>query len=102
MEKRWGARRRLDLDLLLYHRGVPVSRGKTRDIGMEGLFAHIGPAWLSVGTPVEAELLVPDGGRTGRYRLASVITHVGTEGMGLMFQVFDPAAYQAIQRILDE
>lgn len=101
MDKRWGQRRTIALDVLIYHRGVPVLRTRTRDLGVQGLFARTGPPGLRAGTPVEVELVVPHAERTDRLRLPATVAYATSEGVGLRFEVFDPALFGELLRLRD-
>ena len=61
MEHRCSQRKKVRLDVTLYRNGRVVSRGKSRDIGLEGMFIEAGDMNCPVNSRMEVEFAVGDG-----------------------------------------
>ncbi|QKT02451.1 PilZ domain-containing protein [Ectothiorhodospiraceae bacterium 2226] len=99
MEHRWSKRKALKLDVLLYHRGMPIARSRSRNIGLEGMCVDAGIE-LPEHAPVDVEFELMHKGRRRRHRLPAVVVHRTEEATGLMFRTFDRAAFQAIEEYI--
>ncbi len=101
MEHRYGLRKPVSLDVLLYYQGLPVSICPARDIGLGGI--SVRPTQLAIlppHSPVEIELLHEDASK--RERLPAYVVHSSSHGMGFLFSTISQEAFHRIREILTE
>lgn len=86
MEHRWRTRRPIRIDAVVYRRGQPVARCRSRDVSEQGLFLELDgdDLGLAPGSGVKLELSMP--GRAGptRTHLSGIIVHRGHDGVGVL------------------
>lgn len=85
MEHRLSERRPITLDVLIFHQGLPIGRGRTRNIGREGMFIETKKKDFPEGTVLDMELDIDTDKGEQRIRLPALVIHRNREGMGLMF-----------------
>ncbi|MGD8940326.1 MAG: hypothetical protein PVJ72_13160 [Gammaproteobacteria bacterium] len=83
MEHRCNIRLQIAIEVMLYHNGISVISGKSRDVGVEGLFVECGALIYKNNTLLEVEFEVTS--ITGRqvYRLSAMVVHRSKDGLGL-------------------
>ena len=86
MEHRWDKRLQIAIEVALFHHKIPVAICKTRDIGIEGLFAECGSLVLRNNTLLEVEFEVVSNYSRQRYRLIAITVHICDEGVGLFIR----------------
>lgn len=101
MERRYGPREPVSLDVEIYHGEYRLGRFKSRNIGFEGMFIatahHLG---LSVGELVTIRLtLEPSDIKS--YALGAIIAHQSEDGIGLMFTDDDPIFFRVLDAVSD-
>jgi hypothetical protein len=101
MEHRWHARGDVELDVVLYHQGIPVARCEAHNISPNGIFIEPASEELDVNTPVELEFVLGGKEKAEHYRINARVVHQSGKGTGLMFS---PSETQpsAIYRLLDQ
>lgn len=99
MEHRLSERRPINLDVLIFHQGLPVGRGRTRNIGLEGMFIETEIRDFSEGTTLDIELNVDGDEGEQRVRLPGLVVHRNREGMGLMFLTLAPEIHDTLQTL---
>ncbi|NIR58275.1 MAG: PilZ domain-containing protein [Gammaproteobacteria bacterium] len=99
-ERRRSARYPLGIDALLYHNGVPVVRGRTRDIGLEGAYVETGASMHDPGAELELELALRSETGIERHRTVARVRHVSRAGLGVAFEGFDTSLHRRLRRIL--
>ena len=101
MEHRGGLRKPVVVPVTVYHEGAPVGRGRTRNIGREGLFIEADAMRFPVHTVLELELPAALMGRRNRQRIPGLVIHNHHDGVGVMFCSFDHHLFQGIDELLD-
>lgn len=101
MEHRWGDRKPVVVPVTVYHEGRPVGRGRTRNIGREGLFVEGHDLGFPLHTVLELELPPALTGRRNRQRIPGLVIHNHGDGIGVMFCSFDHHLFQGIDALLE-
>lgn len=101
MEHRWGGRKAVVVPVTVYHEGMPVGHGRTRNIGREGLFVEGRDLGFPVHTLLDLELPAALTGRRNRHRIPGLVIHNHGDGVGLMFCSFDHHLFQGIEELLE-
>lgn len=102
MERRYGPRKPVSLDVEIYRGQCKLGRFKSRDIGFEGMFVATKHLGLDVGELVTVRLSLKlklsdiDG-----YTLRAVIIHRSNGGVGLMFADDDPIFFRVLDALSD-
>ncbi|MEJ2509248.1 MAG: PilZ domain-containing protein [Gammaproteobacteria bacterium] len=100
MEHRFHPRSAIEIETVVFHRGVPAAICQTRDLSLGGAFIRLGPMNLYRHTPVELELALDTGGLVESHRLPAFVVHSGPQGAGLMFLNVHREARAAIRNAL--
>ncbi len=99
-ERRWCARKSIELDVGLYYDRLGLLSCRTLDMSMEGMFVNTGRITLSAFTKVDAVLTHHNGTDSQQIRLPARIVRVSPEGAGLQFHNFDSDTYYFLREIL--
>lgn len=99
-ERRWSARKSIELDVGLYYDRLGLLACRTLDMSMEGMFVNTGRITLSAFTKVEAVLTHLIGTDRQQLRLPARIVRVSPEGAGLQFHNFDSDTYYFLRELL--
>jgi hypothetical protein len=78
----------------------PVVRGRSRNIGLEGLFIETGIVILPVGSCIEVEFALMADALWEQIRMPAVVVHRTGDGCGIVFQAFKRKAFRSIERLL--
>lgn len=100
MEHRCSIRRSLSLDVVLNCRSLGLVGGRTRDIGMGGMFVDIGRIQLPMNALIESCILLETAGQTQPFRTEAMVVHSGRSGVGLMFSDLPPAFHQRLHELI--
>lgn len=100
MEHRWSERKTINVDVYVYHRGIPVAVCKTRDVSMGGMQIQVGPLGFYKNTPLELEFSASRLGDSRRYRLPGNVVHCSRNRMGVMLDDTLPEVREALSRLL--
>lgn len=100
MEHRWSERKTVNVDVYVYHRGIPVAVCKTRDVSMGGMQIRVGPLGFYKNTPLELEFTATGPGETRRYRLPGNVVHCSRNRMGVIVDESHPDTRAAMSRLL--
>jgi len=100
LDRRWSARRRHRLPLVVFRSFVPVARAETRDVGLEGLFLELDDHALEAGTVVDLEIPLVAGDAHSRARVQALVTRTGAGGVGVMFLTFERRLFSVFERLL--
>lgn len=99
MEHRWSERRRVCIDVKIYHNGNSVALCKTRDLSMGGMQIRVGPLGFYTNTPLEVEFEVQADGGARRYRLPCNVVHCSRDRLGVMIHETHAEAHAALSRL---
>ena len=100
MEHRCSVRKSLILEVVLNCRSLGLVRGRTRDIGMGGMFVDIGRIQLPMNALVESCILLETDGQTKPFRTEAMVVHTGRSGVGLMFSDLSPAFHRRLRELI--
>lgn len=100
MEHRFHPRRAIEIETVVFHRGVPTAICQTRDLSLGGAFVCTGPIDFYRHTPLEVELALDTGGLVEYHRLPASVVHSGPQGAGLVFLNINSEARTAIRSAL--
>lgn len=99
MEHRFFSRKRIILDINLFHGGQYLGCFGLRNIGLGGLFIETGPIDLSPNMAVEVGLPINDEEpETGSMK--GLIVHRSDEGVGIMLTDHEPSDIRTIGRLM--
>lgn len=98
MERRYGPREPVSLDVEIYRGQCKLGQFKSRDIGFEGMFVATKRLGLSVGELVTIRLSLELSDIEG-YLLGAVIAHRSNGGVGLMFTDDDPIFFRVLDAL---
>jgi len=99
-ERRWSPRRDLKIDVVLLKQGTPMARGRSRDVGLEGMFVEADCNDVTKDSLLDVEFVLDDGVDSRRHRMSALVVHVAREGYGLMFLRFNRQVFRLFQDIL--
>jgi hypothetical protein len=86
MERRWNARKAINLDIALYYNGLGMLRCMARDISLEGMFVETGSViMLPHNAPVEVVFDTREGKQWVQHRLPALVVRTADDGVGMMF-----------------
>jgi len=100
MEHRWSKRQAVALRVRIHQAGLPAVAAVARNIGLEGLFVEYPPGANQGGKLLNLEISLGDGQRRRCYFVPGLIRHVSEQGVGVMFNTFNPRLFQALDDML--
>lgn len=97
MERRWGARKRIEVDVVIDNQPLCLLRGRIGNISIGGLFVQTTAAsGLNANAKVELVLLLQEQGGTRVYRMPALVVRVTPDGAGFMFDQYDVNAFRTL------
>jgi hypothetical protein len=100
MEQRWSLRKPVTLEVKVVYKCHPVILGRSRNIGLEGLFIETGIMILPVGSSIEVEFGLMAGTQWEEYHMPAVVVHRNRDGCGIAFHTFNGKAFRVIEQFL--
>ena len=100
MEQRWSLRKSVTFEVKVIYKCHPVVLGRSRNIGLEGLFIETGILILPVGSCIEVEFGLMTASQWEQIRVPAVVVHRNGGGCGIAFQAFNGKAFRAIEQLL--
>ncbi len=91
---------RVNVEVLLAHEGLALTRCELRDISPDGAFVETKDFALAKGTHVEVVLRISRGGQFTHCRLPAEVVRVEGDGAALMFGKVDERAYTVLLEIV--
>lgn len=98
MEHRNGGRGPVQVSVVIFHQGLPLFSGTTRNISAGGLFLSTPVTLFRPGDRVGLEVCFSEGGQMDRYRLAATVVHSRIDGIGLEFASVDASLVKRLYR----
>lgn len=98
MEHRCSIRKSLTLDVVINYRGLGLVRGRTRDIGMGGLFVDTGCVQLPANAMVDVAVMLDGASRP--LRIGAIVVHTRDSGAGLLFDELDPDCHDTLHQMI--
>ena len=100
MERRYGPREPVSLEVEIYRGHNKLGRFKSRDIGFEGMFVVAKDVGLKAGELVTIRLTHPLSEIDG-YTLPAIVVRLSNAGVGLMFADDDPIFFRVLDALSD-
>jgi hypothetical protein len=100
MERRWGTRKAMEVDVVIDNQPAGILRGRIGNVGVGGLFVRTAPTTLSKNAQVELVLMLRQESGTRVYRMPALVARLTPEGAGLMFDQYDVDAFRALVVLL--
>lgn len=100
MERRWGARKPVEVDVVVDNQPAGLRRGTIGDVSIGGLFVRMAPEGLSPDAPIELVLLVQQEGGMQVYRMPAVVARLAPDGAGLRFDHYDVGTFRTLVMLL--
>jgi hypothetical protein len=94
VERRYGARRTIDLEVHVRYRGRHFSVAKGRNLSVDGMYLRVPRVTLHEGTMVELELEAAG----KRWLVAGIVVHRHDAGVGVMFREHQPELFRALSQ----
>lgn len=91
---------RADVEVMLTHEGLELTRCGLRDINSDGAFIETKNFALAKGTNVDVVLRFRHGGKLTHCRLSAKVVRVEADGAALMFGDLDERAYTLLLEIV--
>jgi hypothetical protein len=100
MERRWGVRRPVEVEVLIDNQPACTLQGRVDNISIGGLFVKTEASSLRMNAPVELVLSIDEAGNKHVYRLPAVVVRQANGGVGLMFDQYDVSAFRTLVVLL--
>lgn len=101
MEKRWSERRKLQVEVEVYHQGNLLGACCAQDIGLGGTFlAAECQKNMPKDTEVELVFQLESDGINKRHNVHAKVTRVTDNGIGLKFCGFDTGVFRSLQELM--
>lgn len=95
-ERRWGARKPVEVDVVIDNQPLCLMRGRIGNISIGGLFVQTAGGALHENAKVELVLLLQEDGTTRVYRMPALVVRVTPDGAGFMFDQYDVNAFRTL------
>lgn len=99
MEQRWSQRRKVALDVDVWHQGAMVLSCRARDVGLGGVYLE-GAQTLPNDADLDLVFWLDGSEHKTRHRLKARVVRQAKDGFGLSFRDFDTSSFRALQEIL--
>ena len=100
MERRWGLRKPIQVDVVIDNQPTCLVRGQIGDVSIGGLFVRTEPDRLRMNSQVELVLMLQQGEGTQVYRMPAMVVRLTSNGAGLMFDQYDVNAFRTLVVLL--
>ncbi len=100
MEHRCSSRKPLMLDVVIGYNAIGLVQGRTRDVGLGGMFVETGCVELPVNAVVQASFILEKNGRKAACQAKALVVHNQSLGAGLMFNDLNDDLYSTLHDIL--
>ncbi|MGF1616048.1 MAG: PilZ domain-containing protein [Gammaproteobacteria bacterium] len=95
MERRYQARRVLDLDVVLYDGQGRMGSFKARNLSLGGIYIETGPIDLCIGDLLDVSCVV-DCHTVKKQKLRGIVVHHTDQGVGVMFRDYDVSSLETM------
>lgn len=99
MERRYGPREPVNLDVTIYREKRKLGSFESRDIGLEGIFVAAQHPDLGVGECITLQLSLDVSDRDSCYPIRAIVVHRSNDGIGLMFTDYDPIFFLVLDTL---
>lgn len=102
MEHRWSERAPATIRVLVYQDGVPIALGCTRNLSPQGAFVDLRGLDFQPTKSITVEFLTGPRVSGEQLRLAAMVVHVGTLGVGVMFLNLDAEIAGIVRSLMEQ
>jgi len=100
MEKRWAARRDVQISVDLKCKDVEVVNCLTRDVSLSGAFVQVHQLQPPLDAPVELLFRLGGSGRQTKYKVQAKVARATGDGVGVMFEELDVSSFRSLREVL--
>jgi hypothetical protein len=100
MEKRWAARRPVQISVDLRYRDIEVVNCQTRDISLNGAFVEVHQLQPTVSAPIDLVFRLGQPGQYTKYKVPGKVARATGEGIGVMFEELDISSFRSLREVL--
>ena len=75
----------MSVDVVVNYRSLGLVKGRTRDIGLGGMFVETGRVNLPVNAMLDVSVLIEGAHGMSPFRTGAIVVHSAEGGVGLMF-----------------
>jgi len=100
MERRWHARKSVELDVTVCRGSGEVVHGRTRDLSLEGMFIQVLPGAIAYHDPVELRFH-GEGPRDGdELRVPALVVRAQSDGVAVMYRNLSSRVQRALLQLV--
>ena len=100
MEKRWAARRDVQISVDLKCKDVEVVNCQTRDVSLSGAFVEVHQIQPPVDTAIDLVFRLGEPGRHTKYKVQAKVARATGDGVGVMFEELDVSSFRSLREVL--
>ncbi len=90
----------MNAEAMILRNGSSLSKGKIRNIGLEGLFLEADTEPLIKHNRLDIRFTLEDGDQHREYQIPVLVRHLDQNGVGVMFLTFEREVFQSVQNLL--
>lgn len=100
MEKRWAARRDVQISVDLKCKDVEVVNCQTRDVSLSGAFVEVHRVQPPINTAVNLVFRMGESGQSTHYKVQAKVARATGDGVGVMFEELDVSSFRSLREVL--
>ena len=100
MEKRWAARRDVQISVDLKCKDVEVVNCQTRDVSLSGAFVEVHQVQPLVDASVDLVFRLGEPGHQTKYKVQAKVARATGDGVGVMFEELDVSSFRSLREVL--
>jgi len=100
MEKRWAARRDVQISVDLKCRDVEVVNCLTRDVSLSGAFVEVRQVQPQIEAAVDLVFRLGEPGSQTKYKVQAKVARATGDGVGVMFEELDVSSFRSLREVL--
>lgn len=100
MEHRCSLRRPMKVDIVLNYRSLGLVRGRSRDVGMGGMFVETGRIQIPVNAMVDVSVMLDTADGACAFHAEAIVVHTNKGGIGMMFSDLKPGLHDLLHDLI--
>ncbi len=100
MEKRWAARRDVQISVDLKCKDVEVVNCQTRDVSLSGAFVEVQQVQPSIDAALDLVFRLGEPGRQTKYKVQAKVARTTGDGIGVMFEELGVSSFRSLREVL--
>jgi len=100
MEKRWAARRDVQISVDLKCKDVEVVNCLTRDVSLSGAFVQVQQLQPPIDAAVDLVFRLGEPGHHTKYTVQGKVARATGDGVGVMFEELDVSSFRSLREVL--